>query len=206
MPLSEYQAELQMTLERTGGAVLLDKLDEVSKSDREHSERVGWYAMHVVQAEGGSRKSIISAGVDGSLHDIGKMHPEVQRIISLPRDLTPEERAESNRLHTQLGASMIRALDVDEDERWIIEEAASVAFYHHHTPRQLARLIIPTSMIRRIQIVDRFDALQDEGRPYRTGVSSEAALRDIEALLRDQHAFDGLAASTLEKLKTAPVV
>ncbi len=98
---------------------------------------------------------------------------------------------------------MIRGLRTAEGDRELVEEAAKVALYHHHRPRQLSALMMSTSMIRRIRIIDQFDGMTDENRPYHTTgvISAEEALRLIEALLKDQYAFDNLAATTIRILK-----
>lgn len=200
---------MQGLLERTGGSELLDSLGKALPGEREHCERVGSFAMHVVSEMGGRSKKVIEAGLSGILHDTGKIDPRVQALISLDRDLTPEEKAQVNQTHTTLGALMIERLQISEEDRGLIEVAALVARYHHHEPRDFLDLAnVPNvSTIRRIQIIDKFDAMQDEKRSYHRGrpLSPEKALSDIEALLRDQMAFDNLASSTLDKLRALSV-
>jgi HD-GYP domain-containing protein (c-di-GMP phosphodiesterase class II) len=207
MVAPEYEAELQGALERTGGIELLGSLGEALPYEREHCKRVGSLAMHVVSESGGRPEEVIEAGSAGMLHDIGKIDPRVQALISLDCDLSPEEKEQVNQIHTTLGASMISRLQVSEEDEGLIKVAGLVALYHHHEPRDLLDLAdVPSvSMIRRIQIIDKFDAMQDIGRPYHKGnpLTPEEALSDIELLLRSQMAFDNLAHTTMQRLRTA---
>jgi HD-GYP domain-containing protein (c-di-GMP phosphodiesterase class II) len=201
----EPKVELQGVLERTGAAVLLDGLGEALPYEREHSERVGVLAMHVVEETEGRPEKILEAGISGSLHDTGKVVPRVRTLVALERKLTLEEKEEVNQIHTTLGASMILGLKVAEEDQELIDAAESVARHHHRKPRDLLNLSgVPNiNMIRRIQIIDKFDAMQDEKRPYHAGsaLSPDEALSNVEALLRDQMAFDNLASSTLSILR-----
>ncbi|HEX5798058.1 MAG TPA: HD domain-containing protein [Candidatus Saccharimonadales bacterium] len=206
--MPEYREELQGRLERTGGAVLLDSLGEALPYEKEHCGRVGELAMHVVEETGGRPERILEAGFAGSLHDVGKIDPRVRFLVALVRDLRPEESQEVNTIHTTLGAAKIKGLEVDEEDNNLIEAAVRAAYFHHHKPRDFLNLsgVPDVSMIRVIQIVDKFDAMQDGDRPYHRGnpLSPEEALSDIEALLRDQMAFDNLAESTVGVLRAIP--
>lgn len=201
----EFQAELQGALERTGGVRLLDSLGEVSVSDREHCERSGDITMHVVAEMGGHQDRIVEAGYAASLHDVGKVDPKVQELITLARDLEPQEKEKIRQRHTTLGASMIRALEVDAEDVDLRDTASSVALYHHHTPRDFLSLVaVPrVNTIRMIQIIEQFDAMQDDTRPYHfpEPLSSDEALAAIEALLKERNAHDNLAVNTLNILR-----
>ncbi len=202
---TEFSAEVQSALERTGGIDLLDQLGEVYPSERAHSERVADMSMHATLKLGESSDNVVLAGFAGSLHDVGKVDERIQGLVKVPRKLTMPERVEVRERHTVLGKSLINALKVSEQDAILQSEAAFTAFFHHYPPERLLKLAAGLPVVRVIQIVDQFDAVQDVDRPYHAGdvLSAEDTISQIRNNLEMVGAHDELAESTLGILREA---
>ncbi len=198
----DYSAETQDALERTGGIMLLENLAAVYESERNHSSRVGEMSMHVMAQLGADDREIITAGSAGKLHDVGKVDDKIRHMIRAPRKLFPREQLEIAKRHTALGASLISALNVSEEDRPLRWEASMAAFFHHHPPEHLAILRPASRVVRVVQIADRFDAMQDLERPYHTeGVlTAEEAAAEIRRDFDAANVFDSLADVALNGL------
>jgi HD-GYP domain-containing protein (c-di-GMP phosphodiesterase class II) len=151
--------------------------------------------MHAMAQLGANDDEIIMAGFAGKLHDVGKVDTAIRHMIRAPRKLFPEEQLEIARRHTALGASLISALNVTEEDGPLRREASMAAFFHHHPPGQLASLDPASRVVRVVQIADRFDAMQDLERPYHAeGVlTAEAAAAEIREDLEAAGVYDSLA-------------
>ncbi|HEX5744117.1 MAG TPA: HD domain-containing protein [Candidatus Saccharimonadales bacterium] len=188
-------------LERTGAADLLDMLGEISLSDRRHCERVGQMTMFVAAQAGCQPDTAIRAGFAGSMHDVGKVDPSVQELITSAAPLTAVERIQVNYRHTSYGALLISAIGFEGEDGESVREAVKAARYHHHPARDLITLPEPTPITRMVQVADRFDAMQDGSRPYRDEpMTALRAAALIEEDLRGAGAWDRVTGTTLELL------
>lgn len=110
------------------------------------------------------------------MHDLGKVGIP-QEILQAPRRLSDEEIAVMQR-HPTIGADLLSAFETDG----VMVEAARS---HHERwdgggyPQGLAGTDIPLAA-RIISVADTFDAMTSS-RPYRTALSIDSALKEIEA-------------------------
>jgi len=204
--ISKFKTEVQAALERTGGIDLLDRLGEVYPSERRHSERVADTSMRAMLNLGGSAEDIVLAGYAGSLHDAGKVDEEIQELLKAPRKLTVPEMIKVRERHTALGASLINALKVSEQDALLRKEAAFTAFFHHHPAEELQKLAVALPVVRIVRIVDQSDAIQDVDRPYHAGnvLSVEETVAHIRDGLVECGAYDQLAGVVLDTVASQP--
>ena len=145
-----------------------------------HTERVTKYSVaiaHQMVMNGSTRfeKSFFdNLYISGMLHDIGKIGVS-EAILNKTGKLTDAEY-ENMKQHTVLGAEIVRPLGLPE-------ETISGVLYHHERfdgrgyPEGLQGAAIPISAAI-IAVADAFDAMTSD-RPYRKGLSKEAAVEEI---------------------------
>ena len=142
---------------------------------RGHSERVTRLAEDVARWLGWSDERVAVLELGGALHDIGKLGVPAH-VLRKPGTLTPEELAQVRR-HPATGAQMLAPIEE-------VHAAVPCVLYHHERwdgggyPSGRAGREIPVEA-RLLAIVDAFDAMTSD-RPYRTAVSAELALAEVE--------------------------
>jgi diguanylate cyclase (GGDEF)-like protein len=154
-----------------------------------HSERVADLAVRVAERMNLSQELVELTRLAASLHDLGKLAiPE--EILRKPGPLTDPERLVLER-HPQIGYRMLESLGVTPVAEWVL---------HHHErwdgtgyPDGLHGEDIPLGA-RIIFVADAFDAMTND-RVYRSKLSVEAALEELEACAGTQ--FDPEAVSAL---------
>ena len=142
--------------------LLLDRL--VQKTDRYH---LGW-----------SDQLMITTA--SALHDIGKMGID-ENILNKPGRLTKEEFEEMKK-HTLIGASMLKSLELYQDEK-LVQIAYQICRWHHERydgkgyPDGLKGEEIPIAA-QVVSIADVYDALTSE-RVYKSAYTHEKAIEMI---------------------------
>ena len=137
-------------------------------------------------------------GLAALLHDVGKVDVDPE-ILTAPRRLTDAEFQAMTR-HTTAGAKI---LDAYGPELAIARDAA----LHHHLkldgsgyPTDLNEE--PSEAGRIIAIIDAYEALTNDDRPYRSGMKPLEALRvlkeDVDAGKYDKEIFSAFAYSLTE--------
>ncbi|MFP4115344.1 MAG: HD-GYP domain-containing protein [Spirochaetota bacterium] len=136
-----------------------------------------------------------SLGLAALLHDVGKVEVD-PHILTAPRRLTEKEFAEMTR-HPEAGA---RILEEYSDE---MSDAIEAALQHHLKldgsgyPMGLKVPVSETGRI--ISIIDAYEALTNDDRPYRSAMRPLAALRilkdDTDAGKYDRRIFAEFAYS-----------
>lgn len=189
---ARYQAHLEdMVHEKS--AALLDALDHIKTSydftleamasllderdsgTADHSLRIRALTGILAREMGLSPSEIEEIERAALLHDIGKIAVP-DRILLKPGQLTPEERLEMER-HPEVAFKMLSASPH-------LEAVASIVRAHHEWydgtgyPRGLKGIDIPLGA-RIISLIDAYDAMRSN-RVHRQGVSSEAAMKEIE--------------------------
>ncbi len=147
----------------------------------QHCHRVAELAVRVGSRMGLSSGLITRLRIGGWLHDIGKIAiPD--RILSKPGKLDTEEW-EIMKSHTILGMRLV------EQTPGLAEAALAVA--HHHErwdgagyPYGLAGLAIPMEA-RIVAAVDAWSAMTED-RPYRPGLSFDAAIAELHRVAGSQ--------------------
>ncbi|MDQ5904599.1 MAG: hypothetical protein QG672_2193 [Pseudomonadota bacterium] len=140
-----------------------------------HNFRVTLYAVALGEKVGIKDTAMRALILGAFLHDVGKIGIS-DNILLKPGKLTPEE-FEVMRTHVALG------VDILDQSEWL-QDALDVVGNHHEKfdgsgyPQGISGEQIPLNA-RVFAIVDVFDALASE-RPYKTAMSSEAALAIIE--------------------------
>ncbi len=155
-----------------------------------HSDRVTRYAEKIARQIGLTEEEVCRISYAAILHDIGKIGIS-SSILHKPGRLTPEEYQEICE-HPAIGAHILSSIELLGD---IIPMV-----YHHHEwyngkgyPQGLAGEEIPLGA-RIIAVADAFDAMTSN-RPYRTGLSFEQAVAEIQRQSGIQ--FDPRVAQTL---------
>ncbi len=169
----EESADGKMAFDVLDGLVTaIDHKDHYTKA---HSEDVTGYALMLARAIGCSDETYNVVRVAGLLHDVGKIGIPTS-ILRKPGKLTPEEY-EVMKGHVTLSALIIHGLPRLSD----ILDAVSA---HHERwdgkgyPKGLAGEDIPL-LGRVMAIADAFSAMTLD-RPYRAGLSTEAAIAEIK--------------------------
>lgn len=140
-----------------------------------HSERVMSYAMVIAEKMGidGDTKEFLRYGA--FLHDIGKL--DIETAVLTKGGCLNENEWDIMRNHTILGSEMIQMVVS-------CNEIVSIIRSHHENydgsgyPDGLKGKEIPL-LARIVRIADSFDAMTSE-RPYRSALSFEDALKEIE--------------------------
>jgi diguanylate cyclase (GGDEF)-like protein/putative nucleotidyltransferase with HDIG domain len=154
---------------------LVTAIDRKDRFTRHHSADVAGYALMLGDALGLSQESLDALRVAGLLHDVGKIGiPD--SILRKPGRLSPAE-FEVMKSHVTLSAQIIHGLPR-------LQDVLDGVLCHHERwdgqgyPRGLAGEQVP--LIGRIMIIaDAFSAMTLD-RPYRAGMSFEAALQEVE--------------------------
>lgn len=165
-------------------SMLLERL--VQKTDRYH---LSW-----------SDQLMITTA--SALHDIGKMGID-ENILNKPGRLTKEEFEEMKK-HTLIGASMLKSLELYQDEK-LVQIACQICRWHHERydgkgyPDGLKGEEIPIAA-QVVSIADVYDALTSE-RVYKSAYTHEKA---IEMILNGEcGAFSPLMLECLLDIKDA---
>jgi putative nucleotidyltransferase with HDIG domain len=139
-----------------------------------HSERVAEYSRALATELGLDERQLIVVHSGALLHDLGKIAVP-DSVLFKPARLDPAERRMIE-VHPTLGASLLSSVTSMED-------VVPCVLHHHEKvdgsgyPHGLRGESIPLGA-RIIAVADAFDAMTTD-RPYRRGLSSEEALREI---------------------------
>lgn len=172
---------------------LLNTLGAKSDETREHAVRMSEYAFQLGKEIDLNQEKLNKLTLLATLHDIGKVTIS-EEILTKPGKLNDEEW-ETIKDHTRKGYSIAAST----------EEFSAVAegILHHHErwdgdgyPHGLAGKEIPL-LSRIISIVDAFDVMTN-GRPYKSALSKEEALKEIEDCAGSQ--FDPVLAEKFVQL------
>ncbi len=176
----ETEDARRMMGETTPSFGMLDALvaavDNKDRYTRRHSEEVFRYAQLTARRLNLTNTELAGLKAASLLHDVGKIGVP-DRILRLPTGLTPHEYDIMKR-HAELGAMLVTAAG-----SW---DSIVPAVLHHHErwdgagyPHGLSGEAIPL-LARIIAVVDAFSAMTTD-RPYRQGMSPEAALAELAA-------------------------
>ena len=155
-----------------------------------HTWRVTNFAVQMAAKLGWNDEQIKLTQRGGVLHDVGKIAVD-NAILSKPGRLTDEEY-EKMKVHPERGARMLQ--DVD-----FLKRIIPFCLYHHERydgqgyPYGLKGEDIPVEG-RLIAVADTFDAMTSN-RPYRKGLTPDAAIAEIEKGKGTQ--FDPVCADAL---------
>lgn len=140
-----------------------------------HASRVEEYAVELAKIYGLSLKKIEDIKKAAILHDIGKIGIN-DSILNKSGSLTFEE-FEKIKEHPKVGADIIGEIS-------FLKDISEIIRYHHERydgkgyPEGLKKDEVPIEAYI-ISIVDSYDAMTSD-RPYRSALSKEEALREIE--------------------------
>ena len=166
--VAKERADKLETLSREIVQTLAVTIDAKDKYTNGHSFRVSRYSMALARSLGWSEEEIQVLGVEGLLHDIGKIGvPDL--VLNKPGRLTDEEFA-IIKSHTTIGDEIL-------NQSASLLEAAQVARHHHERydgngyPDRLKGDEIPLHA-RTVAIADAYDAMRSD-RIYRKGLPPE---------------------------------
>ena len=162
--------------ERTSGLLegMVRALDYRDTETQWHSRRVALFTRRIAQQGGASPVDLVTIEEGALLHDIGKIGVR-DSILLKPGPLTPEEWVEMKQ-HPEIGYRMLSTIPY-------LSEAAKIVYQHQERwdgkgyPQGLAEENIVFGA-RCFCIADTFDAMTSD-RPYRRGMTQEAAIAEI---------------------------
>ncbi|HSH42404.1 MAG TPA: HD domain-containing phosphohydrolase, partial [Arenicellales bacterium] len=153
-----------------------------------HQTRVSSLATEVAHDLGMSSREITTIRIAGNIHDIGKIAVPAE-ILMKPGSLSDQEYA-LIKIHPSTGAAIINSVDFDGPVRDIVLQ-------HHERldgSGYPAGTTNPIPEARVIAVADVYDAMTSS-RPYRAGMSPDAALR-----LMNEQETDRLDAEAMKAL------
>ncbi len=141
---------------------------------RQHSRRVTNFSVLTAQAMSLDLDLVESIRFAAYLHDIGKIG--IKDNILLKETCLSDEEYEQIKTHPVVGETIIRSMDLSENERAIIR--------HHHErwdgkgyPDGLTGEAIPL-LARIVAVADAYDAMTSD-RPYRQAKTRQEAVNEI---------------------------
>ena len=160
--------------QRALAAALAHAIDAKDSGERNHCETVAELAVGIGARVGIPATSLERLRLAGLVHDVGKIGlPDV--ILQKPSALETGERVEVEQ-HVTIGHAILLAADLDTEAEWVL---------HHHErydgagyPAGLAGEEIPLAS-RVLAVADAFETMTG-GRPYRTRLTVEAALAELQ--------------------------
>jgi HD-GYP domain-containing protein (c-di-GMP phosphodiesterase class II) len=176
--LAVYQAQARLAALRGETARALETfanvVDERDPYTFRHSARVAGYVEQLGEALRLPASEVARLRWAGRLHDLGKI--SVDRSVLFKEGSLDEEEWAAMSRHPRLSARLLRRF------RFAVEEARAVE-YHHERFDGRGYYGIPASeqplAAHFLIVADSFDAMTTD-RPYRKGLSPEAALGEIE--------------------------
>jgi diguanylate cyclase (GGDEF)-like protein len=166
-------ASLPTPNQRALAAALAHAIDAKDSGERNHCETVAELSVGIGQRVGIAAAQLERLRLAGLVHDVGKIGlPDV--ILQKTGALESAERTELEQ-HVTIGHAILLAADLDTEAEWVL---------HHHErydgtgyPAGLAGEEIPLAS-RVLAVADAFETMTG-GRPYRTRLSTEAALAEV---------------------------
>jgi HD-GYP domain-containing protein (c-di-GMP phosphodiesterase class II) len=176
--LAVYQAQARLAALRGETARALETfanvVDERDPYTFHHSARVAGYVEQLGEALRLPASEVARLRWAGRLHDLGKI--SVDRSVLFKQGSLDEDEWAAVSRHPRLSARLLRRF------RFAVEEARAVE-YHHERFDGRGYYGIPASeqplAAHFLIVADSFDAMTSD-RPYRKGLSAEAALGEIE--------------------------
>ncbi len=169
--------------------LLMSAIDAFDPFTRGHSERIARTSVVVARHLGLPADEIPQIEYAALLHDIGRTAIHLD-ILTRPGTLSGEER-EVLHTHPTVGRDIINRIPG-------LEQAAEIVYAHHEQPdgcgypRGLKGSSIPVGS-RIIMVAAAFDAMTRE-RPYRRGLTAEAAYEELRRHAGKQFFADVVAA------------
>ena len=169
-----YASKVEMSYDSTL-KVLMAALDAKDSGTQGHSERVSRLTVTLAKEMGVPKERLVDIERGALLHDIGKIGVPDQVLLK-PGTLN-EGEWEAMHKHPLLAGLMVSKVE-------FLEGALPILLYHHERfdgsgyPFGLQGDAIPLEA-RIFSVVDAYDAMTSD-RPYREGMTPEAALREIQ--------------------------
>lgn len=163
-------------LRNPDASLWMSRLRHQDEYTLEHCFNVAVLAMVFGRFLGYGEKDLVTLGLCGLLHDLGKMRVP-RDLLNKPGKLTPEEYEVIKR-HSQQGYQLLQ-----ESAHNLSPKVLQATLSHHERidgrgyPRQIAAEKLP-AMVRIITIVDAYDAMTAD-RCYSRGISHTQALKII---------------------------
>lgn len=155
--------------------VLVSRIEEKDPYTHGHTERVAEYAVGIARAMDFPPEEVQRIQFGAFLHDIGKVHTE-DHVLRKPDALT-EEEWKIVKMHPLRGAEMVRGVR-------FLERVVDIIRHHHERidgkgyPDGLSGDEISLAA-RIVNVADAFDAMTTD-RPYRTGLDTDEAIRQLQ--------------------------
>jgi len=184
------QAQRIEALSLASMQALADALEVKDPYTRGHSLRVGRYAAAIGRAMGAEATAVAHLELGGHLHDLGKIGVR-EAVLNKPGPLSDAEYAHIME-HPVIGWRLLKPLMDDRPA------ALAVVRSHHERwdgrggPDRLAGTDIPYEA-RVATVADSFDAMTSR-RPYRQGLTVEAAVAELRRCTGTQYDPDVVAA------------
>lgn len=153
---------------------LSEVIDASDPFSRGRSLRVSRQVVRIAREMGVSGEDLVDVELGALLHDLGRS-AALNDVVQAPRALDAGERA-AVQTHPQLGWQILHTIPG-------LEAAAEIVYSHHERPdgRGYPRGLTGDQITlgaRIIMVCAAYDAMTEE-RPYRRGLSSEAACEEL---------------------------
>src|SRR5581483_573680 len=160
--------------QRTLAAALAHAIDAKDSGERNHCETVAELSVGIGARVGVPATQLERLRLAGLVDDVGQIGlPDA--ILQKPGALESGERTELEQ-HVTIGHAILLAADLDTEAQWVL---------HHHErydgsgyPAGFAGEEIPLAS-RVLAVADAFETMTG-GRPYRTRLSAEEALAELQ--------------------------
>ncbi|MEA2387640.1 MAG: hypothetical protein QOG41_413, partial [Thermoleophilaceae bacterium] len=165
---------------------MVEILDSGPLKTRAHSQTVAAYSVAIGRAMGLEPAQLIKLRRAALLHDVGKVSIPSE-ILNKPAALTDQE-FEIVRGHSATGAQMLEHAGLRDESSWVR--------WHHERvdgrgyPDGLNGSELPLEA-RILFVADSFEAMTSD-RPYRAGLSAEAAIAELEQCAGSQFDEDAV--------------
>lgn len=177
--IAVYQAHARLALLRRETARALETfanvVDERDPHTYQHSARVAEHVRRLAEALDLPPAVVARLHWAGRLHDLGKISVDAA-VLRKPGQLAPDEWSALRR-HPRLSARLLQRF------RFASQEARAVEYHHERFDGKGYYEIDPERIplaAHFLIVADSYDAMRSD-RPYRSGLTIDAALTEIEA-------------------------
>jgi HD-GYP domain-containing protein (c-di-GMP phosphodiesterase class II) len=177
--IAVYQAHARLALLRRETARALETfanvVDERDPYTYRHSARVASHVKQLAEALHLPSRVVARLHWAGRLHDLGKIAVDAA-VLRKPGQLSPDEWSTLRR-HPRLSARLLQRF------RFASEEARAVEYHHERFDGKGYYEVDPARIplaAHFLIVADSYDAMRSD-RPYRSGLTIEAALAEIES-------------------------
>lgn len=122
--------KFHLNLLRVIGLAAQQEITNICHTD-DHSVRVAIMSAAIASELGRPHEEAVRVGISGFYHDVGKMHPEVEKYVKSSSRLTEAQRQLIRQIHTSEGGKLVFAQLPSSYDRDTVWHISAGAFFHH---------------------------------------------------------------------------